>query len=147
MNASFWVVEIDFLVSTNHKLILPSSGDIFFNESFIPAKREQSSLYWKLSTWEFFSTSQNCHWYEWKHFLKTYLILASGNSFSSYWKPFSFIASDIFQGILHPGLWKHIFQSRSKSIVFYLELFPLLVETIIEIIEKPIWNLYHSYWQ
>ena len=66
------------------------------------------------------------------YFLKTDLTLASGNSFSSYWKPFSFLVSDTFQGVLHPSQWKHIFQSRRNSIVFYLELFFLLVETIRE---------------
>ena len=57
-----------------------------------------------------------------KHFLKTYLILASEKPFFSCWKPFSIIASDIFQGVLHTGWWKHIFQSRRKGIAFYLEL-------------------------
>ena len=56
------------------------------------------------------------------HFLKTD-ILASRNSFSSQWKPFSSIASDIFQDVLHPGQQKYIFQSKRKSIVFCLELF------------------------
>ena len=35
------------------------------------------------------------------HFLETHLILASGDSFSRKWKPFSSIASDIFQEVLH----------------------------------------------
>ena len=49
MNASFRVVEIDFLDSRNHKLFFPSSGNVFFNESFILANGEGCSLYWKLS--------------------------------------------------------------------------------------------------
>ena len=58
------------------------------------------------------------------HFLKTDIILASGNSFSSKQKPFSSIPSDIFQEVLHPGQWKHIFQSRKKSTVFSQNFFP-----------------------
>ena len=57
------------------------------------------------------------------HFLKTDLFLTCGNSLSSQWKPFSSIASDIFQEVLHTNQRKHIFQYRRKNIVFYLELF------------------------
>ena len=66
-----------------------------------------------------------------KEFLKTELILASGNWFSGYWKPFSSIITDIFQGVLHAGYLKPIFQSKRKSIVCYSELSFLLVESII----------------
>ena len=41
---------MDFLANTNDKLFFPSSGNIFFNESFIPAIREGFSLYCKPST-------------------------------------------------------------------------------------------------
>ena len=47
-NASFQVVEMDFLASTNHKLILRLL-EAFFYESFIPAIGEGFSLYWKPS--------------------------------------------------------------------------------------------------
>ena len=44
MNASFPLVETNFLVSTNDKLFSLSSGNVFFNECFIPAIGEEFSL-------------------------------------------------------------------------------------------------------
>ena len=132
-NAPFRIVETDFLGSANHKLLFHLVEMYFFNESFIPAIGEGFSFYWKLSTLleSYFLPAINVTDMSGNHFLKIDLILASGNSFSSQWKPFSSIASHIFEEVLHPGQWKHIFQSRRKIIVFYLELFFLLVETII----------------
>ena len=66
------------------------------------------------------------------HLLKTDLILASGNPFSSQWKPFSSIVSDITHRVLHPGQWKHNFQSKKRKYCFLLRTFFLLVETIRE---------------
>ena len=69
-NVSFWVVEMDFLASTNHKIFFCLEERYFFKEFFVAAIREGFSLYWKLPTWEFFPAIQNRHWYEWKPFLK-----------------------------------------------------------------------------
>ena len=71
------------------------------------------------------------------YFLKTDLILACRNSFSNQWKSFSSIVSDISQECLHPSQWKHIFESRRKSIVF-------LVETISGNQWKPLSKFYRS---
>ena len=98
--------------------VFPYSGNVITNEYFIPGV--------------FFTDISG------NYFLKTDLILASGNSFSSWLKPFSSIASGNFQECPHPVQWKHIFQSRRKSIVGYLELLFLLVESITEIMCKPV---------
>ena len=68
--------------------VFPYSGNVFFNESFIPAIEERfflvETVYY---TWEFFPPSRTCHWYELKPFLKgrPYLVendfLASRNHF------------------------------------------------------------------
>ena len=59
------------------------------------------------------------------HFFKTDLILASGNSFYIVsGNHFFSIASYIFREVLHPGQWKHIFQSRRKSTVLLRTFFP-----------------------
>ena len=57
----------------------------FFNESFIPAIGEGFSLYWKPSTLleSTFQPAKTATDMSGSHFLKTDLILASGNSFSS----------------------------------------------------------------
>ena len=60
--------------------------------------------------------------------------LAGGNHFLPW--------PHIFQGVLHCSEHKTHFAVQKNSIVFYSELFFLLVKTIIEIIEKPIYNPY-----
>ena len=113
-NVLFWVVEMDFLDSTNHKLFLPSSGNVIFNESFIPAIGEGFSFQWKPSTLleTSFLLTNTITDMSGNYFLKTDLILASENLFFSQWNPFSSIVSNILQEVLHPGWWKHIFQFR-----------------------------------
>ena len=95
-----------------------------FNEFFFPSIGERFSLKWKLPTLleSSFVIVETVTYMSGNHFLKTDPIFASGNSFYSQWKSFSSIVSDIFQEVFHPDQWKHIFQSRRKSIVFYLEL-------------------------
>ena len=63
----------------------PSSGNVSFNESFIPAIGEGFYLWWKPSTLleSFFLLAETVTNMSENHFLKTDLILASGNSFSS----------------------------------------------------------------
>ena len=56
-------------------------------------------------------------------FLRIDLIPAGGNSFSIQWNPFFSTVSDILQVVLYLCQCKHIFQSRRKSIAFYLEIF------------------------
>ena len=131
-NASFLVVETDFLASTNHKLFLFQQKRIL-SKFFILAVAEGFFLQWKASILLecSFLLGETVTGMSGNHFLKTDLILSSENSFSSQWKTFSSIASDIFQEFLHSGQWKQIFQSRGKSIVFYLQHFLLLVEPII----------------
>ena len=104
MNASFWVVQTDFPASKNHKLF-PSSGNVFFNKSIIFAVAEGFSLYWKPSTLleSSFLIAKTITDMSGNNFLKTDPLLPSGNSFSSYSKPFSFVASDIFQEVLYPS--------------------------------------------
>ena len=84
-NDSFRVVETDFLTNTNHKLFFPSSENVFFDESFIPAIGEGFSFQWKPSALpeSSFLLAETVTDMNGKHFLKTNLILASGNSFSS----------------------------------------------------------------
>ena len=84
MNASFRVAEMDFLASTNHKLF-PYSGNVFFNKSFIPVTGKGFSLSWKPSTLleSSFLLGKTITDMSGNHVLKTKLILASGNSFSS----------------------------------------------------------------
>ena len=77
-NASFRVVETDFLASTNDKLFFRLT-----NLSFQLLEKDFLLVEIVYFTWEIFPTSQNRHWYERKHFLKTDLILPIGNSFSS----------------------------------------------------------------
>ena len=78
-NASFRIVETDFLASTNH------NETYSFNESFILAIGEGFSLYWKPSTLleSFFLLAKTVTDMSGNHFSKTDLILANGNSFSS----------------------------------------------------------------
>ena len=80
MNASFQVVEMDFLASTNHKLILRLL-EAFFYESFIPAIGEGFSLYWKPSTLleSSFLLAKTVTDMSGNYLLKIDLILASGN--------------------------------------------------------------------
>ena len=83
-NASFRVVErIFWLVQTIS--LFPSSRNVFFNETFIPAIGEGFSLYWKHSTLleSSFLPTKTVTDMSGNHFLKTDLILASRNSFSS----------------------------------------------------------------
>ena len=63
--------------------VFPSSGNVFFNESFIPAIGEEFSLYWKPSTLleSFFLLAKTVTGVSENHFLKTGLVLASGNHF------------------------------------------------------------------
>ena len=104
-NASFHRVEIDFQVSSNHNLFFCLVETYFFHEPFIPAIGEGFSVYWKPSTLleNSFLLVKTVPYMSGNHFLKKDLILVSGNLFSSQWKPFSSIASDIFQEVLHPG--------------------------------------------
>ena len=134
------LTENYFPVRGNHFLhffpedaVFPYSGSVFFNEFLFPAIGEGFSLQWKPSTSleisflpaeTFTDVCEN-------HFLKTDFIHASENSFPSQQISSSSIVSNISQGVPQPRQWKHIFQSRRKSIVFYLEPFFLLVETII----------------
>ena len=62
-----------------------SSENVFFDETFIPAIREGFSLYWKPSAFleRSFLLAKTVTNMSGNHFLKTDLILASGNSFSS----------------------------------------------------------------
>ena len=85
VNASFQVVETDILASTNHKLFFRLVVTYFFNESFIPAIGEGFALYWKLSTIleSSFLLAKTVTDMSGNHFLKTDIVLASGNSFSS----------------------------------------------------------------
>ena len=86
-NASFRVVETDFLASTNHffrdsclgKLLFLSSGNVFLNESFIPAIGEGFfSLMETVTLLEsFFLLAETVM--SGNQFLKTELILAGGN--------------------------------------------------------------------
>ena len=84
---------MDFLASANHflyiffhrlppkKAFFLSNGNVFLNESFIPAIGEEFFSQMETVTLlrSFFSTSGNRHCYEWKPILKTELILAGGN--------------------------------------------------------------------
>ena len=72
-NASLRVVETDFLASTNY------SGNVFFNESFIPAIGEGFSLYWEPSTLleSSFLLAETVTNISGNHFLKRDLILPS----------------------------------------------------------------------
>ena len=87
-NASFRVAETDFLASANHKLFFRLVKTYFLtNPSFqlledflFSGNRLPGSF--PLADETVTDMSGN-------HFLKTDLILASGNSFSSWWKPFS----------------------------------------------------------
>ena len=56
------------------------------------------------------------------HFLNTDLLLASGNSFSSSWKPFSSSVSDVVQGVLHPHL--HFLVQKKKYCFLFWTFFP-----------------------
>ena len=71
----FWLVQtVSFF---------PSSGNVFFNESFIPSIREGFSLYWKPSTLlesSFLLAETDMSG---NHFLQTNLILTSGTHFSA----------------------------------------------------------------
>ena len=84
-NAPFRVVQTELLDDTNHKLFFPSSGNVFFNESFIPSIGEGFSLYWKPSTLleSSFLLVKTVTDMSGNHFLRKDLILASGNSFSN----------------------------------------------------------------
>ena len=102
MNASFPLRKwIFWLVQTIS--FFPSSGNVFFNKSIIFAIAEGFSLYWKPSTLLKSSFLLAITDMSGNNFLKTDPLLPSGNSFSSYSKPFSFIASDIFQEVLYPS--------------------------------------------
>ena len=56
------------------------------------------------------------------HFLKTDFILDSGNSFSSQWKPFSSIVTDIFQSSSSRLVETH-FSGQKKKYCFLLRTF------------------------
>ena len=98
-NASFRVVETDFLASTNHNFSFRLVEPYFFNESFIPAIQEGFCLYQNPSTLleiSFLLTKTVTDMSR-SHFLKADLILTSENLFSSQWKPISFIPSVFFK--------------------------------------------------
>ena len=84
-NASFWVVETDFLASRNDRLFFRLVETYFFNESFIPAFGKRFCLYWKPSTLleSSFLLAKTVTDMNGNHFFKIDLILASENSFSS----------------------------------------------------------------
>ena len=76
-NASFGVVETDFLASTNHflstflkplpmKTFSPSSRNVFLKEFFIFFSIVETVYF----SWELFWTSGNRHWYEWTSIFK-----------------------------------------------------------------------------
>ena len=102
MNASFPLRKWIFWLVQTISFFL-SSGNVFFNKSIIFAIAEGFSLYWKLSTLLKSSFLLAITDMSGNNFLKTDPLLPSGNSFSSYSKPFSFIASDIFQEVLYPS--------------------------------------------
>ena len=86
------------------KAFLLSSGNVFLNESFIPAIGEGLSLSCGNRLCDkFFLLAEGVTDMSGNQFLKTNLILATENRFSGLWKPFSSIASDIFLRVLHPG--------------------------------------------
>ena len=86
------------------KAFLLSSGNVFLNESFIPAIGEGLSLSCGNRLCDkFFLLAESVTDMSGNQFLKTNLILATENRFSGLWKPFSSIASDIFLRVLHPG--------------------------------------------
>ena len=130
-NASFRLVKTDFLASRNHKLFFRLLEKYFLtNPSFQLLEKDFFFVETFYFTSQFFPTRRNRHLYEWKLFL-------TDRPYSCQWKlifqlveTFSSIALGIFQEILLPDQWKHIFQSRRKSIVFYLELIFLLAENI-----------------
>ena len=105
------------LVQTIH--FSPSSGNVFFNESFIPSIGKGFPHQYKQSTLleSSFLLAENVTDMSGNHILKTGLIFAGGNSFSL---P---LAEIFFKQFFIPA-WKYIFQSRGKSIIFYLDLFP-----------------------
>ena len=78
-------MEIDFQVSSNHNFFFCLVETYFFHEPFIPAIGEGFSLYWKPSTLleSTLQPAKTATDMSGSHFLKTDLILASGNSFSS----------------------------------------------------------------
>ena len=84
-NASFRVVETDFLASTNHKLFFRLVETYSLNESFISAIGEGSSVHWEPSTLieSSFLLAKTVTDMSGYHFLKTDLIFANGSSFSS----------------------------------------------------------------
>ena len=100
----------------------PSSGNVFFNESFIPAIRG-FSLYWKPSTLfeSSFLLAKTVIDMSGNHFLKTNLILASGNSFSSQWKPFLPLPQMFFKKFFIPASGNKFFSPEEK--VFLLRTF------------------------
>ena len=130
-NASFRLVKTDLLASRNHKLFFRLLEKYFLtNPSFQLLEKDFFFVETFYFTSQFFPTRRNRHLYEWKLFL-------TDRPYSCQWKlifqlveTFSSIALGIFQEILLPDQWKHIFQSRRKSIVFYLELIFLLAENI-----------------
>ena len=128
INASFLVMETDFLASTNHFLyffqrLLPgkaffflSSGNVFLNVFF---------------TWNSLSTSGNRHCYEWKSIFKD-------RTYSCWWKLIFWLVETIFFHCLiyfsrspSSQLAETHFSVQKNSIVFYSELSFLLVKTII----------------
>ena len=130
-NASFRLVKTDFLASRNHKLFFRLLEKYFLtNPSFQLLEKDFFFVETFYFNSQFFPTRRNRHLYEWKLFL-------TDRPYSCQWKlifqlveTFSSIALGIFQEILLPDQWKQFFQSRRKSIVFYLELIFLLAENI-----------------
>ena len=55
------------------------------------------------------------------HILKTNLIFASGNAFSSQWKPFSFIAADVFEEVFFITASRNTFFTSEGKILFFTQ--------------------------
>ena len=106
------------------KALFLSSGNLFLNESFIPAIGGRfSSLMEAVTLLEsFFLLLETVTAMSGNQFLKTKLILAGGNWFPGQWKPSSSIVSYIFQGVLHPNQRKRIFQSK-RIVLFSIQSF------------------------
>ena len=142
-NASFRLVETNFMACTNHflyvfrdycwrKFFFLSSGNVFVNEPFIPAIGEGFfSLVEHVTSFERFFLLVKTDVMSEDQFLNTELILAGGNWFSAQRKPFVFMVPYTFQGVLYRNKHKTHFSVQKNSIIFYSELSFLLVKIIV----------------
>ena len=102
----FWLLQPIFYIFSETSVgesFFSVYWKVFLNQSFIQAIGEGFFSLMETVTLlaSFFLLAETVM--SWNQFLKTELILACGNWFFGYWKPFSSIASYIFQGVLHPN--------------------------------------------